>query len=282
VVPAEVYRRAAKGDTAAVQEVFEANKGLVHFAVKPLCLHMSHEEQDDVYQEGKLGLCKAASYYDVDSGHAFATYAVTTIRREVIRAINTRSIRLPEYLAETLRKYCEIWRNYIMQNQQQPSEDYMMAAVGRVVGSNKPITRKKVRELHDLMQKQEDGIVSLQWLEEANGEVAVEENSYSSVDFHSFFEEVNNKMKREITGGCDRDCSGCNKVMSCDYVVCLLFYSSDIEPAASIARGCSNWRGTKEDVAAVLSMPVEEVASIIVRCRKAFGKIRRMYGENII
>lgn len=61
-------------------------------------------EQEDLLQEGIIGLLRAAETYDPDLGFRFTTYATWWIRQSILRAVaNTgRAIRLPVYRVDQL------------------------------------------------------------------------------------------------------------------------------------------------------------------------------------
>ena len=60
----------------------------------------------DLVQEGSVGLMLAVNDYDPGRGAAFATYAVTRIRRQMFRALEKtgNKIKLPPYVREDNRK----------------------------------------------------------------------------------------------------------------------------------------------------------------------------------
>lgn len=76
----------------------------------------------DIIQDGTMGLMKAVDRYQVDKGFRFSTYATWWIRQSISRAIsnNSRTIRLPVNVYDTLSKIRRVKRNYVNQYGNEP------------------------------------------------------------------------------------------------------------------------------------------------------------------
>src|SRR5947208_9572601 len=70
---AALARRAQAGDTAARTQLINAGIPLVTAIARRY--YSPHLEQDDLVQEGILGLCEAIDHFEDDRGADFATYA---------------------------------------------------------------------------------------------------------------------------------------------------------------------------------------------------------------
>jgi len=89
----ELIVRYRDGDTDAMDFIFERYKHLVRKKAKAMFL--AGGDNDDLIQEGMIGLYKAIRDYNTDREASFATFASMCINRQMITAASNRKKNMP-------------------------------------------------------------------------------------------------------------------------------------------------------------------------------------------
>lgn len=101
-------------------QLWQQNRGFIHKIVNQ---YKAYAEEEDLEQEGYLGLSAAVDHYNPDEGVTFIHYASFWIKQYIVRYIRGNgTVRLPEFMQGRIREYHRMVQKWQQNYHRKPTD----------------------------------------------------------------------------------------------------------------------------------------------------------------